>query len=220
MGGIPIIVIVVFLVIWVLTNVLRAQQDDAKTARRPPAGQPNRPAAPLERNSTSDIDRFLAEIDRLRQRGGQQAQEAPTAQRSPPPAAQVARPRPQPQPKPRPEQAQRPRPTATPRPAPPATPQRPAPPPQVAARAAPEPPIVATVIPAPVPAAPEVRYTESGLQTTLAPLPVGAQSPTLRKPPAKGSVMAAVETMMRGKQSLVAAIIVGEILGKPKSQRR
>src|SRR5262245_15771882 len=146
MGGIPIIVIVVFLVIWVLTNVLRAQQDDAKTARRPAPGPPNRPAAPMERNSTSDIDRFLAEIDRLRQRGGQQPQGAKTAQRLPP-AAPVPRPRPQPQPKPRPGQAQRPRPTAMPRPAPPAPPPRPAPPSPVSARPASEAPIVATVVP-------------------------------------------------------------------------
>jgi hypothetical protein len=217
MGGIPVIVLVVFLVIWVLTNVLRAQQDDSKTVRRRPGqGLPNRPAAPLDRNTGTDIDRFLAEIDRLRQRGAQQGDESAAAPRPPAPAPPVARPRPQPQPRPQP--AQRARPTTLPRTSPAARPTVAAPPPPPPPLRPPDPAPVVTIFQRGAPAGPSTTDLKIG-QTTLAALPVGAASPSARKPPPKGSPLEAIEMLLRGRQGVAAAILLGEVLGPPKSRR-
>jgi hypothetical protein len=215
MGGIPVIVLVVFLVIWVLTNVLRAQQDDSKTVRRRPGqGLPNRPAAPLERNTGNDIDRFLAEIDRLRQRGAQQGEES-AAPRPPAPAPPVVRPRPQPQARPQP--AQRPRPSAMSRTAPPTRPAAAPPPPPPAPLRPPDPAPVVTIFQPGAPAGPSM--TDLKFASSLPALPVGAPSPSARKPAAKGSPLEAIQTLLRGRQGVAAAILLGEVLGPPKSRR-
>jgi len=225
MGGIPIIVLVVFLVIWVLTNVLRAQQDDSRNTRRPQPGAPaNRPAGqPLERNTASDIDRFLAEIDRLRQKGKAE-DESPSAQR-PTPAprtAAPAAPRPRPQPRPQPA-ATRARPTLQPRPAPAARPTV-TPPPLPATH---QPAPAAPAAPAPAPAGPisthgDLRFAEESRQRSLPKpsAPGGAVSPSAPKPPQLGSAMEVVQTLFRARKGAAAAILVSEILGRPKSKRR
>ena len=65
---VPLIVIVIFLVIWILSNVIRAQQDAAHTAAR--KNSMNRKPPPKRQGGTvaSDIDRFLQEIDKLRKK--------------------------------------------------------------------------------------------------------------------------------------------------------
>ena len=228
MGGIPIIVLVVFLVIWVLTNVLRAQQDDSRNNRRPPVGPTSRPAnQPIERGTATDIDRFLAEIDRLRQKGKPE-EEAASAQRpSAAPTAVPARPKPQPRPqpaaaRPRPVAPSRPtvgsRPTVTP-PSLPPTPPPPAPPPAL------QPP-APTPVGSPVPLTLNVidqRFADAARQldrSTLPAAPPVAAAPSARKPPQKGSAMDVVQTLLRGRRGAAAAILIGEILGQPKSKRR
>jgi hypothetical protein len=93
------IVPVVVLVVWLLQQLMRGRENEEPV--RPRAGGP-----PRERN-TSDIDRFLQEIDRMRRRSG----EGPQAERPRPPQ----RPRPD-QPAPVPRARPVPRPTP-PRPA-------------------------------------------------------------------------------------------------------
>jgi len=104
------IILIIFAVIWVIGNVLRAQQEEPKTppVRRPPP-RPNQNPNPNQNNETaqsnrspqpvSDIDRFLQEIDRMRRRG---AEEAETAKSPPPP-----KPKPVQQPQQRPPQAKK-----------------------------------------------------------------------------------------------------------------
>jgi hypothetical protein len=236
MGGIPIIVIVVFLVIWVLTNVLRAQQDDSKAARRPPVGPAHRPpgAPPLERNTASDIDRFLAEIDRLRQRGPQGEEPAPTAAR--PTQRPAATPPPPPRPVPSPPQARPQPPAARPRTQQPQQrgaqghAKRPTPPPAPPAKVAA--PMPMTEAPAPAAASDpvqtraeaqsDVRFVETSRQKTLVKLAgvAGAVSPSARKPPSTGSALEAMQTLLKGKSGLACAVLLGEILGEPRCRRR
>jgi hypothetical protein len=127
----------------------------------------------------------------------------------------VARPRPQPQARPQP--AQRPRPTAIPRTAPPARPTVATPPPPAPLRPPDPAPVVTILQPGP-PAAPPTTEFKIG-KTTLAALPPGAVSPSARKAPPKGSPLEAIETLLRGRQGVAAAILLGELLGPPKSRR-
>ena len=79
--GPALIIIVIFLVIWIVTNVIRAQQDAAQAAARRNVAQRPAGARAPEKTSNTDIDRFLQEIDRLRKKGQQPKEEqAPTAQ--------------------------------------------------------------------------------------------------------------------------------------------
>jgi FtsZ-interacting cell division protein ZipA len=103
MGNLVVIVFVLALLVWVVTNVIKAQQEDQKTTARRP-GQSNTAARPSntaprtasERGTLSDIDRFLQEIDRLRQVSAtptsteQQQQQQPPRPRPTPPQTSVA----------------------------------------------------------------------------------------------------------------------------------
>src|SRR5262249_3449491 len=70
MGGMALVVLGLFVLVWLISAVVRASQDsgsrrDSSPARPAQGGQGQR----VERTSNSDIDRFMAEIDRLRRRG-------------------------------------------------------------------------------------------------------------------------------------------------------
>lgn len=78
--GIPLIVIVIFLVVWIVSNVLRAQQDAAQAAAKRTLSKPVGASQPLPaQKGNSEIDRFLQEIDRLRRKGQQDQMESKTA---------------------------------------------------------------------------------------------------------------------------------------------
>lgn len=88
MGGlaIPMTVIVIFLVVWIISNVIRAQQDaNQAAARRNNAGNRQAAAPRGETRGNSDIDRFLQEIDRLRKKGQQDKVQQQDEQAAPPP---------------------------------------------------------------------------------------------------------------------------------------
>ena len=106
MGGewVGILALAVGFVIWLISNLARGNEPPRRPGAPPAAGEPTR-----QRPSTTEIDRFLEEINRRRQ---QQQQRKP---------AQVE----YTEPAPRPRVEERPVPVPRPRPAPAPKPQRP-----------------------------------------------------------------------------------------------
>ena len=79
-------VIIIFVVVWIVSNVIRAQQDASQAAARRSGKRQGGSAASgtaPEKTSSSDIDRFLQEIDRLRKKN--QDQPVAESQAAPPP---------------------------------------------------------------------------------------------------------------------------------------
>jgi hypothetical protein len=105
------VVPVIALVLWILNNLIRnADEKQARNVRRPAEPEGERPAE----RTTSDVDQFLEEINRMRRRSTPQRREEPKQPpvRSEEPApvfvpTVVERPRPQQRPRPRP--AEKPR---------------------------------------------------------------------------------------------------------------
>src|SRR6476469_434594 len=70
MGGMALIVLGLFVLVWVISAVVKATQDPGPNRHQERANRPRPADAPrVERTSNTDIDRFMAEIDRLRRRG-------------------------------------------------------------------------------------------------------------------------------------------------------
>src|SRR4051812_7533726 len=94
MGGMALVVLGLFVLVWIISAVVKASQDTGP--KRMPAARPRPPADDgprVERTSNSDIDRFMAEIDRLRRKGeGAPAGRAADRPR-PSPAPVIERPR-------------------------------------------------------------------------------------------------------------------------------
>src|SRR3954453_14155385 len=68
MGGMALVVLGLFVLVWIISAVVKASQDSGP--KRPPGGRPRPVEGPRpERTSNSDIDRFMAEIHPLRRRG-------------------------------------------------------------------------------------------------------------------------------------------------------
>src|SRR5215207_10373033 len=102
MGGMALVVLGLFVLVWIISAVVKASQDPGP--KRPPGNRPRpveqQPRA--ERTSNSDIDRFMAEIDRLRRKGeGMPAGGRPAEPQRPAPKPIIERPpRLEPRPKP------------------------------------------------------------------------------------------------------------------------
>lgn len=210
--GLTLTVIVIFLVIWIVSNVIRAQQDAAQAAAR---RNTNRSTTAVtgrtpEKTSSSDIDRFLQEIDRLRKKGTQEQGEAkktaPTVERVPEPRREQP---------PRRTQSERKRgsggrpPVVVPPPPPPA------PLPSLADNTfgtklesptvAPPPPVPQSQIVKPVkPVRPVKPVKPIGPHKEIIPL-----TPTMQ----------ILQGLLKNRQTMAAAFVLQEILGKPKSQR-
>jgi outer membrane biosynthesis protein TonB len=233
--GIPLIVIVIFLVVWIVSNVIRAQQDAAQAAARRQNMNRQAGAAPrgVENRGSSDIDRFLQEIDRLRKKGHQEKQQQQD-ERAAPPAPPPPKPRPvgerRPEPSRRPSGA--PRPQREPRPVPPSSPP---PPPSPRAPA----PIVPELVAAPQPITTTSKpgslasSIEAKAETARAAAEVASRAvPTLgakiqapSRPQAAGTAAALsptlqlIQKLFRTKQGGAAAVILHEILGPPRSRK-
>src|SRR5262245_32914922 len=98
MPEIALVVLGLFVLVWIISAVVKASQNGGNKQPGPSASRSRQAAdSPrIERTSNSDIDRFMAEIDRLRRRG----EGAPTGR-----AAEPPRPAPRPiEPSPRPSQ--------------------------------------------------------------------------------------------------------------------
>src|SRR5919202_2000 len=87
------VVPVVVMIVWLINTLIKGRDEE-------PAAGAARGRRPVERNPSSDIDRFLQEIDRLRQQTeGEGRERAPAPPPPPPPVATIfppKRPRPQP----------------------------------------------------------------------------------------------------------------------------
>jgi hypothetical protein len=224
MGEMALVVLGLFVLVWIISAVVKASQDPGTRRTGPSAsGRPRPPAdATPQRTSNSDIDRFMAEIDRLRRRGeGAPSGGRPPQPRPAPPILERA-PRPLSQSEPRPrslerrerdrERERRPRPTSrpAPTPAPPPLPRsepvpvlRPVAPERPTAPERPAAPLSTPPIP-PKPARPAKPATAAAVTGVIA-----TPSPVLQ----------ALQSVLTSKQGPAAALILAEIFGPPKGLR-
>lgn len=212
------VVLGMFVLVWIISAVVKATQDPA-SKRGPQAQRPVRQAdAPrVERTSNTDIDRFMAEIDRLRQRGEGAA--APPVPRpvnrpaAPPPlpsgeypAAAERRPAERRPAERRPtdrKSAER-RPRLVVRPTPP-----------VPSESA---PVVPVLRPLPT-------MTETPPAPLVSPRSVPTSSRIAREARVAGAVAPAsqmaqtIRTLLRAKEGRGAALILAEVLGEPRGRQ-
>jgi hypothetical protein len=211
---IPIGIMVVLSLLGWLTQMLKNAQLKQEAERERQRRESMPVATPTGRGNSgpkapaSDIDRFLAEIDRLRQKGGATSAPKPAAKAAPVPTVVPVK-------KQRLADAPQPAPFVTT-----------AAPPQGSSRSAPinrEDLPVATVVGSVPPQAPRVQ-------------PTGTSPPTVTRPPAKvraavGSSVtrtAVVQTpfgqqlvaLLSSPQSVPMAVVLAEILGDPKCKQK
>jgi len=218
--GIGLVVIVIFLVVWIISNVLRAQQDAAQVAAKRTINRPiaNNQAQGAAKGNT-EIDRFLQEIDRLRRKGEQEKTETQHGSASKETLKPVVEPirltqaaaqqkrQAQQERKKKEQQSRRPsvREPSPVRPVPlPATPTLPALPRQ------PEPAIATPV--------PHVMR-QADVST---PMRISAVARPMRPTQAASAVSPAIETLatlFKSQQGSAVAILLHEILGKPKCRQ-
>lgn len=193
------VVLGLFVLVWIISAVVKASQS-AGPPRNAPVNRPRpNPDARVERTSNTDIDRFMAEIDRLRRRG-----EGAPAGRPAEPASRpviIDRPasRPEPQSRPRPNERQRerrPRPTV--RPAPPASDPVP-----VLRPIVPVSPSASPPAPPPPPPAKVARVAKAAKPLVEVPNPV----------------LQTLQSVLKSKQGPAVAFILSEILGDPPGRR-
>lgn len=102
MGNIVLVVVGMFVLVWIISAVMKATQAaNPKPPARPlPPPNRNRPnnqqQPPAEKTTNSDLERFMAEIDKLRTGGPKPPAPQPKANPQPQRANQLAAGRPQP----------------------------------------------------------------------------------------------------------------------------
>src|SRR5438067_9729932 len=69
MGGMALVVLGLFVLVWIISAVVKASQDTGPKRQPPTRVRPLEDGPRVERTSNTDIDRFMAEIDRLRRKG-------------------------------------------------------------------------------------------------------------------------------------------------------
>lgn len=179
------IVPVIVVIVWVINAILKSRENEEPVRPKRPGGGPRE-----GRNPVGDIDRFLQEIDRLRQKTAEERGTAP-----PPPVV-----RPVPRARPVPAPAQRTRPAARPplamEPLPLVQPASPA-------------------VPIVQPAAPGTRHGDTA--RTLVPSMAGrmAASYSVDLPRVNEAL-----NLLRSRQSAATALVLKEILGPPKCRRQ
>src|SRR5262245_11681707 len=215
MGGMALVVLGLFVLVWIISAVVKASQDSGgrRNGQAParPQQQGGNAAPRVERTSNSDIDRFMAEIDRLRRRGegapaGRPAEPPRPAPRPPEPPRPTPRAEPRPRPSERRERERerdRDRERRT-RPTPPPTPPRTEPIPVLRP--------VAPEAPTPPPAAPPPPPKPARPAT-----PAAAAKLTSARPPSP--VLEALQAVSKSKQGPAAALILAEIFGDPPGRR-
>jgi hypothetical protein len=189
------VVPVIAVVLWILSSVIRAPEEPPRNLPRRrlpdgrPAGEPARPS--------SEVERFLEEINRLRKRA---SEEQKTAE------AREEEPRAEPPPRPRPE------PPPTPRRIPRRPPTVVAPPRRVVVETPPTP-----VAPPPSVALPVVE----GLEIIGVASPLSAAKPAQRlAAPAVAPAVAQLRALLTSPQNLQTAVLLQEVLGQPRCRRR
>jgi hypothetical protein len=194
------VVLGLFVLVWIISAVVKASQS-AGPPRNAPVNRPRpNPDARVERTSDTDIDRFMAEIDRLRRRGEGTPAARPAEPASRPVIIDRSASRPESQPRPRPTERQRerrPRPTVRP-----------------AALSRPEPvPVLRPIVPVSPSASPPAP-----------PPPPPAKVARVAKaakplPEIPNPVLQTLQSVLKSKQGPAVAFILSEILGDPPGRR-
>jgi hypothetical protein len=199
------------LAVFILANLFRVPEERRQEGPRPARG-PITPRSDPAGQPTTDLDRFLAEVQRRRQAGERQPASVP----EPEPTASAERPRPPAPPAPPPAR-RRPR---APMPPPPrrqvvAVPVGPSALPPVPVTVEPAPALPAPPAPPPLPAA-----------VVAAPVPAEPAAPPPPPPPPtakRGRTLSAglaqLAAMLNSPQSLRNAVLLREIFGEPLCRR-
>jgi hypothetical protein len=196
------VVLGVFVLVWIISAVVKATQNTPPPnrggANRP---RPNNEPRP-ERTSDTDIDRFMAEIDRLRRRGeghsaGRGQQKGPGSV-----ADRAGRPEPRPRAIDR-SRDRRPRPLSS----------KPAPPPLPAVQSVPvlRPIQQEATSPQAPPAPGAPPAAKLARAAKMAPLLAAVAKPS--------PVLESLQAVLKGKNGYATAVILAEILGEPPGKR-
>jgi hypothetical protein len=199
MGQMALIVLGLFVLVWIISAVVKASQSSGPSGRYNSTASRPRPAQDsprVERTSDTDIDRFMAEIDRLRRRGEGAPSTRPQPRPSLEPRTRVGERRDRER-----ERDRRPRPVDRPIPAPPPLPTESVPVLRPITPVAPAPP-------PPPPAAPPkpVRPAKPAVATAV-------------KLPPPSPVLLTLQGVLKSKQGTAAAVILAEIFGEPPGRR-
>jgi hypothetical protein len=207
------VIVVIISVVWILSNIIRAQQEVAQQNARRNASRPapTPGSKPVEKHTAGDIESFLQEIERLR-RKGQDEKSAPsgTGRTQEPPRQLPTLKKQKPQQRP-PETKPRTR-LKLDRPAPP--------------------PIVPDVEPAqpkrlaPPPPPPPAPVFET--QRSAPPLPETQGAPVVTKltalpslaPVAQTSTAKLLQALLRSRQGPAVAVLLQEVFGPPKCRKK
>src|SRR5262245_5527829 len=198
MGPMALIVLGLFVLVWIISAVVKASQSSGQSGRYNSSASRPRPAPEsprVERTSDTDIDRFMAEIDRLRRRG----EGAPSTRSQP--SRQTVEPRTRPGERRDRERERRPRPVERPIPAPPPLPAESVPVLRPVAPTTPAPP-------PPPPAAPPKPFRPAK--------PAAAAGVTIAPP---SPVLQTLQGVLKSKHGPAAALILAEIFGEPPGRR-
>jgi len=211
MGQMALIILGLFVLVWIISAVVKASQDSGPKAR-PGAGgnrqrQQENPQR-IERTSETDIDRFMAEIDRLRRKG----EGAATGRPPEPPRQQSrqgeSRPSNRGEARPRPggvEHRERER-------------ERERRPKQQAPRPAPPPPLPAESIPVLRPVKPDMPSAPPPPPPPPAKLarPARLATQVIAAPPS--AVLQTLQSVLKTRDGRAAALILAEIFGDPRGR--
>jgi hypothetical protein len=210
MGQMALIILGLFVLVWIISAVVKASQDTGPKSR--PGGNSNRQrqqsdSPRVERTSETDIDRFMAEIDRLRRKGEGAPAGRPPEQARPQPR-QDQRPSSRGEPRPRPQGERRDRDRERERR--PRQSQRPAPPPPLPSESI---PVLRPVAPPESPKAPPPPPPPPAKPAKPA-RPAAAQVKVA--PPS--AVLQTLQSVLKTKDGRAAALILAEIFGDPRGR--
>jgi hypothetical protein len=197
-------IVIISSLVGALAKFLNNMNEMQAARNRPPAaGGPPPGGGPVVRQSTTDMDRFLAEIDRLRRKNAEATGTAPNQ----PAIAPVVQPAKQPE---------RPRARVV------AELAEPVSRPDVGFDISPPPPPLRPSEP------PQARVSELPVATVVTPPPSGTGAPATRvtriagrpRPAAKTNFAKNLTTILNSGQGLALSIVLQEILGPPSCKKR
>jgi hypothetical protein len=217
MGGMALVVLGLFVLVWIISAVVKASQDNGP--KRRPDSRPRPVDGPrVERTSNSDIDRFMAEIDRLRRKGeGHPSGRAGDQSRQSPRTIAERPPRPEQRPKPVEQRRERERDRDRDRERRPRSATRPAPVPPPLTRTDPVPVLrpVTPQPPAPPPSPPPKPARPAKLAAIATSVPIIPSVPTAPLTP----VAQTLQTLLRSPQGPAVSLILGEVFGEPRGRK-
>jgi len=190
------LIIGLFVLVWIISAVVKATQSNAPNPRGAPPPNRQRQQAEdnprVERTSNTDIDRFMAEIDRLRNRG----EGAPAGKAAEPPRPVAVPPRPRSGQ--RREKEQRPR---------------------AILRSTPPPPLPSEPVPILRPITPESAPPSTPAAPARTIRPAKTASTIVSMQNKASPLLVTLQTVLKGKQGPAAALILAEIFGEAPGKK-